>query len=437
MPYNKLSIERRIKSVFPKIEKSIYKKVTELDVTAWITEEPESFANKMTGRKTTLNPGENWGSLFNCAWMNLKGILPDKHNKGEYVLVVDISGEACIVNDKGEPIQGITTFASMYDFTLGIPGKKYIYLDKFNCVDEKIDIWMDCGNNDLFGNLKNNGTLVEAYIAKVNKDMRDYYYDFEVLNELRNHIPKNKAQFSTITIALHKSTLKFQNYNNNEAIEARKILEPELARRNIDPPLKITAIGHAHIDLAWLWPIRETIRKGARTFSTALMNMKKYPDYIFGASQPQLYQWMKESYPSLYNRIKQAVKDGKWELQGAMWVESDTNVTGGEALIRQILYGKKFYKEEFGQNINNLWLPDVFGYSAALPQILKKSDVDYFMTIKLSWCLINKFPYHSFNFKGIDGSIVLAHMRPEGNYNSSASAFAVNKTYQDYNEKDI
>ncbi len=425
MPYNTLSMERRIKSTFLKIEKSIYERVSELDVTAWLTKEPKTFENKMAGEKTILKPGDNWGNLFDCAWMNLRGSLPDNFKHYDFVLVVDISGEACIVNDKGEPVQGITTFASMYDFTLGMPGKKYIYLDKLVDDEGNLDIWMDAGNNDLFGNLKNNGTLTEAYIAKVNRDMRDYFYDFEVLNELRNHIPKNKAQYSTISIALYKSSLQLNKYDNNEAIEAKKILAPELARRNIDSPLKITAIGHAHIDLAWLWPIRESIRKGARTFSTALMNIEKYPDYIFGASQPQLYQWMKDSYPNLYKRIKEAVRKGRWELQGAMWVESDTNVTGGEALIRQLLYGKKFYKKEFGEDINNLWLPDVFGYSGALPQILKKSDVDYFMTIKLSWSEFNKFPHHTFKWQGIDGSEVLAHMPPEGNYNSSAAPRAI------------
>ena len=169
-----------------------------------------------------------------------------------------------------------------------------------------------------------------------------------------------------------------------------------LAKRGGDPSLNISAIGHAHIDLGWLWPIRETKRKGARTFATALENMDRYPDYLFGASQPQLFQWMKEDYPELYERIKQKVKEGRFEAQGAMWVEADTNVTGGEALVRQVLLGKRFFQQEFGVDIHYLWLPDVFGYSAALPQILKKAGVDYFMTQKLSWNQVNTFPHHSF-----------------------------------------
>ena len=181
----------------------------------------------------------------------------------------------------------------------------------------------------------------------------------------------------------------------------------------------MSAVGHAHIDLAWLWPIRETVRKGARTFATALANMEKYPDYIFGASQPQLYLWMKQYYPALYEKVRQKVREGRWEVQGCMWVEPDTNVTGGESLVRQILYGKRFYEQEFGVEVDNLWLPDVFGYSAALPQLLKKAGVNYFMTQKMSWSRINKFPHQTFLWSGLDNTKILTHMLPEETYNLS------------------
>ena len=153
--------------------------------------------------------------------------------------------------------------------------------------------------------------------------------------------------------------------------------------------------------------------------------MDRYPDFIFGASQPQIYQWMKELYPALYRRIKNKVAEGRWEPQGGMWVEADTNVSGGEALVRQLLYGKRFFKDEFGWDVKNLWLPDVFGYTAALPQLLKKSGIDYFMTIKLSWNQFNTHPHHTFFWEGIDGSRVLTHLAPEGEYNSSAAPRAI------------
>jgi alpha-mannosidase len=188
------------------------------------------------------------------------------------------------------------------------------------------------------------------------------------------------------------------------------------------------------MDLAWLWPIRETIRKGARTFSTALELMERYPDYVFGASQPQYLLWMKEHYPALYARIVEKVREGRLEPQGAMWVEADTNISGGEALVRQILIGKRWWQSEFGIDVRYLWLPDVFGYSAALPQLLKGAGVDYFSTQKLSWSLINDFPHQSFHWQGLDGSRVLTHMLPEENYNSPAAPRSVRRIETNYKD---
>ena len=156
-----------------------------------------------------------------------------------------------------------------------------------------------------------------------------------------------------------------------------------------------------------------------------LYNMKKYPEYVFGASQPQLYEWVRTDHPEIFSQIKDRVKEGRWEAQGAMWVEADTNLSGGEALIRQLLYGKRFFKEELGKEVEVLWLPDVFGYSAFLPQILKKSGVPYFMTTKLAWSRHNAHPHHTFKWIGIDGSEVLVHMPPEGEYNSTAMPWAI------------
>jgi alpha-mannosidase len=192
-----------------------------------------------------------------------------------------------------------------------------------------------------------------------------------------------------------------------------------------------------HLDLAWLWPIRETIRKGARTFSTALALMDRYPDYVFGASQPQLYQWMKDRYPDLYARIRERVDQGRWEAQGASWVEGDVNLAGGESWVRQLLHGTRFFRDEFGVDARVAWLPDNFGFPASLPQVLKKSGVDYFLTIKLSWNTTTRFPRHSFIWQGLDGSEILAHMPPEGTYNSAALPHSVRSVETSYEHKDV
>ena len=438
MPYYDHLTRRYLKEVKERIKDMIYKPIAPLEVTAWVTPEPVSFEERMTGEKRSLKVGETWGQLWDCAWFNFKGTVPDGINEEDLVLLIDLSGEAYIADHNGRPIQGLTTVSSEFDLSLGRPGKKVVhFLDIAKPGDKIIDIWADAGCNDLFGNYKDSGIVKEAHLALCNNEAFQLYYDFEVLYELMEQIPEDKARHMSILAALNDATNALLQYKEEGIGKARKILARELEKKCGDESLSISAIGHAHIDLAWLWPIRETIRKGARSFSTVLRNMEKYPDYVFGASQPQLYQWMKDYYPELYSEIKERVQEGRWELQGAMWVEADTNVPSGESLVRQILYGKRFFKEEFGQDMKILWLPDVFGYSAALPQILKKSGVDYFMTIKLSWSLINKFPHHTFIWKGIDGSEVLAHMPPEGTYNSSAAPRAIAKTEKEFLDKGV
>lgn len=170
-----------------------------------------------------------------------------------------------------------------------------------------------------------------------------------------------------------------------------------------------TCIGHTHIDVAWWWTVEQTREKVARSFATVVKLMEEYPDYKFMSSQPQLYAFLKERYPELYAKVKELIKEGRWEPEGGMWLEADCNLTSGESLVRQFIHGKRFFKEEFGVDNRILWLPDVFGYSGALPQIMKKSGIDYFMTTKLSWNQFNKVPNDTLLWEGIDGSKVLTH----------------------------
>lgn len=177
-----------------------------------------------------------------------------------------------------------------------------------------------------------------------------------------------------------------------------------------DDDVIATCIGHTHIDVAWWWTVAQTREKVCRSFATVLKLMEEYPDYKFMSSQPQLYYFLKERYPELYEQIKKRVAEGRWEPEGGMWVEADCNLTSGESLVRQFLYGKRFFKEEFGVDNRILWLPDVFGYSGALPQIMAKCGIDYFMTTKLAWNQFNKMPYDTFHWRGIDGTEILTHL---------------------------
>lgn len=178
-------------------------------------------------------------------------------------------------------------------------------------------------------------------------------------------------------------------------------------------------VGHTHIDVAWQWTLAQTREKTVRSFSTVLQLMKEYPEYIFMSSQPQLYQYFKEQQPELYEQIKQRIAEGRWEAEGAMWLEADCNVTSGESLVRQILFGTRFFQREFGVKNRILWLPDVFGYCSALPQILKKSGIDYFMTTKINWNEYNKLPYDTFLWQGLDGTEILTHFITTQDYRAT------------------
>jgi alpha-mannosidase len=171
----------------------------------------------------------------------------------------------------------------------------------------------------------------------------------------------------------------------------------------------VTAIGHGHLDVAWLWQTRHTREKTARTFGIATALMEQYPEYVFLHTTPQVYAWLKQDYPELYARVRERVAEGRFEAAGAMWLESDCNLVSGEALVRQIMYGQRFLREELGQTCDVLWLPDAFGYTAALPQIMLKSGLRTFMTTKLSWSETNRIPADTFRWRGLDGSEVLAH----------------------------
>lgn len=232
------------------------------------------------------------------------------------------------------------------------------------------------------------------------------------------------------------------------AAQADELLNEKLAEMGKHSDINVSAVGHTHIDTAWLWRLKHTREKCSRSFSTVMRMMEQFPEYIFLQTQPQLYEYIKEDFPELYESIRERVAEGRWEADGAMWVEADCNLTSGESLTRQILIGSKFIKEEFGKDVHYLWLPDVFGYSWALPQILKKSGIDMFMTTKISWNQYNRMPHDTFYWKGIDGSSVLTHFittpTPDSQpgswfytYNGDLLPKTVKGVWDAYSEKDM
>ncbi|KIL41372.1 alpha-mannosidase [Gordoniibacillus kamchatkensis] len=415
------------------IQRRIYTVIAPLSVEAWVTPEPVPYTQRQSGVHKMLKPGDRWGELWDCAWFRFRGDVPQEAAGQNVVLLIDVNGEVCIVDEEGSPYQGLTNINSEFDTSLGLPGKRVVAVTEHIARGGKVELWGDAGCNDLFGKYRG-GTLKEADIAICHEEIHKLYYDVEVLLELAEQLPEPSSRRAQIMQALYDASLQLAKINDDSAAAARRRLAPELAKRGGDPTLTVSAVGHAHIDLAWLWPIRETIRKGARTFATALRMMERYPEYVFGASQPQLYEWIKERYPKLYGQVKARIAEGRWELQGAMWVEPDSNVSGGEALIRQIVYGQQFYKREFGQTVRSLWVPDIFGYTASLPQLLLKSGISYMVTQKLSWNMYNDYPHHTFFWEGIDGSKILTHLPPEDTYNSPAAPRSLAKIEREYKD---
>jgi alpha-mannosidase len=269
---------------------------------------------------------------------------------------------------------------------------------------------------------------ITTELSVLDKKIEDIFYNLNVPLSVARLLENNDDNKDRILSKLGKAIdmldlRKIYSYEFYQSIGfANDYIQKEFySNVNYNCPV-VTAIGHTHIDIAWLWTISQTKEKTTRSFSTVLNLMKQYPEYKFMSSQPQLYEYIKENEPELYEEIKKKVKEKAWEIDGAMWLEPDCNIPSGESLIRQIMLGNKFFMDEFEVESKSLWLPDVFGYSAALPQILSKSGIKYFMTTKLDWNQFNAIPNDSFMWRGIDGSEVFTHLVTTSDYKKQGAA---------------
>lgn len=278
--------------------------------------------------------------------------------------------------------------------------------------------------------------LEQAEMACVDREAYALYFDFKVALETMLALPEESPRRGELFYALNESANRLDPADPATVPAARAALREVLARKNGDTVHRISAIGHSHLDSAWLWPLREGIRKFARTCATALAYMEEYPEYVFSCSAGLHYAWLKRHYPSLFADIKAAVHRGQWEPIGSMWVEPDCNLASGESLVRQILHGKNFFLEEFGVETTDLWLPDVFGYAAALPQILHQAGIKYFLTHKIAWNQTNKFPHQTFLWEGLDGTRVFTHFPPSEIYNGTMEPAELLKGVRNFRETD-
>jgi alpha-mannosidase len=275
-----------------------------------------------------------------------------------------------------------------------------------------------------------------AELAWLDEAADDLYYTGRAVLETVKLLSEERPERFLLLAALDRAFLliDWSRPGSDEfyaSIEAAR----DCLNRGLEPlprhhDVTVTCIGHTHIDVAWLWRLKHTREKAARSFSTVLRLMEQFPEYIFLQTQPQLYAYLKEDYPEIYEQIRDRIREGRWEAGGAMWLEADCNLTSGESLVRQLLYGTRFFREEFGVECRYLWLPDVFGYSWALPQILKKSGIEAFMTTKISWNQYNRMPHDTFLWRGIDGTEILTHFITTPDPGGSEGSF-----YYTYNGK--
>lgn len=419
---------------------SINKKVAELRAEIVKSKEPIKWQDL---DKTSFKPIRQWQSWgkrkeyadsFDCAWFHFTGQVPAKAKGKSVICRIKLQGEGLVFNPDGIVLQGITQVLSKGDVFHSLIAKQRIDITDNSNGDEKIDLYVDAGFNGKFRIRKCTAHLRRCDICIHDEEINQYYYDYIDLFFIMMILDKDSERFKEIDKALKQS---YKVYRKQGAAAAREFLKPTIEKKPQYQATTYYCIGHAHIDLAWLWPIRETKRKVARTFANQIRNLALYDDFYFAESQPQMFEWLQEEYPELFERVKKYVLDERIELQGGMWVESDTNLPGGESWIRQSLYGQKFWKENFNFKSNMCWLPDVFGFPASLPQVVKKCGMDYFMTIKPTSNDFNRFPYRSFNWVGIDGTKLLAHMEPLGDYNAGNSPLAIKKSEDRYSEKDI
>jgi alpha-mannosidase len=414
-------------------------KVRVTDVAACETMEHLTFDQAKRLSYKPVKEGFRWGKPWSTAWFRLRFTIPASF-KGQKVALWFVPNGECILFRDGLPTQGIDVNHKDYLLTPCARG------------GEKFELYVEAGASDAFGNFQMR-TMEAPYIAIILPEVWKAWYDLKCLVEMvvpGSHwtgvpepaLDEESTRRAKIIFGLNKAVDLFNGQDTSRealidvAKKISKTLKPLYASPAEASAQTFACMGHAHIDVAWLWPLAETIRKCGRTFSTALELMDHYPEYLFCQSQPHLYEFTKNTYPSLYKRIKEKVKKGQWIPTGCAWVEMDCNLAGAESLVRQFLFGTRFFKDEFNYTPQCLWLPDVFGYSGALPQILKRSGMDYFLTQKISWSQFTVFPHHTFMWEGIDGSQVLSHFLPTNDYNAKLRGSEVITAARRYKQKD-
>ncbi|UOQ45585.1 alpha-mannosidase [Halobacillus salinarum] len=445
--------------MFWTIEK-LEQRISELNAYRYIAKRPlESFASlpdeegevaarpPEAGDWGTWKTGERWEGRDQYVWLKKEISFPGEWENEKIVGVFDFgitdgghnSGFESLLYVNGEPYQGVDMNHQEVIFDRSLAGSR---------VELCFRLWsgLEGGGAPTIQEHK----LKQAFIACLDEKTDDLYFTSAAALETVNYLDENQPERLALLKALDRAFYVIDwsepgsEHFYKSVHQAQEQLRSGLEKIPNESQVRINAIGHTHIDVAWLWRLKHTREKAARSFSTVLRLMEQYPDYVFLQTQPQLYDYVSRDYPELYDQMKKRIEEGRWEPEGGMWLEADCNLTSGESLVRQLLLGTRFFKEQFGKECEYLWLPDVFGYSWALPQILVKSGIKTFMTTKISWSQYNKMPHDTFKWRGMDGTEILTHFitTPEDDrwfytYNGKINARSVKGIWDAYRDKEL
>jgi alpha-mannosidase len=435
-------VERRIRrELNERLMPAMYRAVVPMSVTAWeVPGEPVAYREAIEALDRDGRPfriGHQYGRPWGTTWFRMTGDVPADWVGCSLEAVVDLGfhpdsagfqseGLVWAPGDDGLglPVQGIHPRRTALPLTDQPAGPVEVVIEAASNPAFPMKR-MDRASN--LGSLRTAGErplyrLRQASLALRDDDVYHLLLDVEVLLGVfsRLHATDKRRQRLLRQLEAAFNAIDLDDIGGS-ASAARTLLRPALELPARHGAHQVVGVGHAHIDSAWLWPVRETIRKCARTFASATQMIDAYPEYRFVCSQAAQYEWMEQRYPALFERIRERVASGGWQPVGGMWVESDMNLPSGESIVRQLVHGQRYFESRFGARCSEVWIPDVFGYPATLPQIFRAGGCDRFVTQKLSWNKQNVFPHSTFWWQGLDGSRVLTHFPPVDTYNAAVS----------------
>ncbi|MFE2627355.1 alpha-mannosidase [Streptomyces sp. NPDC059374] len=444
-------IEERVERVHTqRVKPAIYAATVPFEAEAWQAPgEPVPFEEAAAAHYTPFATGTPWGPPWGTTWFRMRGQVPAAWAGRRVEAVIDLG----FVGDwPGNQAEGLVHLADGRPLKAVNPLNQYVPIGNPVAGGEDVHYLVEAASNpdilaDGFarptplGDVRTAGdrplyTFRRADLAVLDEEVWHLDLDLAVLRELMVHLGEHEPRRHEILHALDRAMdiLDLDDVAGS-APAVREVLAPVLAKPAHASAHTISGVGHAHIDSAWLWPIRETKRKTSRTFSNVTSLADEYEEFVFACSQAQQYEWVRDHYPHVWARIQESVKKGQWAPVGGMWVEADGNLPGGEALARQLIHGKRFFIEHFGVETKGVWLPDSFGYTAAYPQLAKLAGNEWFLTQKISWNQTNKFPHHTFWWEGIDGTRIFTHFPPVDTYNACFSGEEMDRAVRNYQEK--